>query len=144
MKDLSFSIVPRNWAICFHTDCPQSDTCLRRAAAKMAPAHLTRHNTVLPAARQGDRCSLFVSSEPVLMASGMDALFRDVNPWQAAQIRKRLFDLFGCKATYYRYNTERRDITPEMQERIIAVFREFGCNGELKFNNVTEKYNFKD
>ena len=90
MKELTFSDIPHNWAICYDANCPLANRCLRHHAAKLAPDTLLEHNTVLPAARfvaqdcsDGTRqqtetesvCRAYVADEPVTLAYGMRNLF---------------------------------------------------------------------
>ena len=98
MKKLSYKDAPRDWAICFQNDCPLSDRCLRHAVAQLAPSTLTHHVTVLPAARQGDQCSLFASTEPVRIARGMTGIMKGIPSGKATDLRKELYNIFGSCA----------------------------------------------
>lgn len=144
MKQLSFTDVPADWAICLQEHCPLADTCLRHDAGMMMPANTCQHNIVLPTARQGDddKCRLYASNKPVPIARGMFATFKVVQPHEAAKIRARLFNVFGSRATYFRHQRGDYDITPVMQERVAAVFSEFGYNEPLVFDHAAEQYFF--
>ena len=64
MQELTYSLAPDDWALCFHHDCPLAEACLRHAVGLLAPPSLTRHAIVMPGARQGGQCCLFASKEP--------------------------------------------------------------------------------
>lgn len=142
MKTLSFSLVPKNWAICYQHDCPLANRCLRHAAALLAPADLTHHNTVLPAAREGDTCRLFASAEPVQIARGMRSMLPRTSSGWAGAVRQELYKVFGSVAMYYRYRDGRYDITPEQQARVEAVFRKYGIEEQPKYDSVALAYYF--
>ena len=144
MTEFTFKEVPRNWAICYQSDCPLAETCLRRHAAKLAPATLEQHATVLPAARQGEKCHLFVADEPVVVARGMTKIFGDVKAYDVPRLRNVLEGCFGSRAQYYRYRAGRYEITPRQQERVAAVFRYFGYAQPPVYDQTSVRYFFPD
>lgn len=142
MQQLSYSLAPHDWAICFQHDCPLANSCLRHAVALLAPAHLTHHVTVLPAAREGDHCSLFATSEPIRIARGMKHLILRTYSEKVTAIRHGLYDIFGSKSSYYRYRDGDYDITPEQQARIAALFRKHGAAVEPQYDHTALTYYF--
>lgn len=144
MEKLTYSLAPRNWAICFQHECPLADKCLRHAVALLAPAELEYHKTVLPGARKGDRCSLYVTTEPVRMARGMKRLLPRGSAGQAMEIRQGLYNIFGSCPQYYRYRAGKYDITPEQQARVAALFRRFSITAEPKFDHTSFAYYFPE
>ncbi len=144
MTEFTFTEVPRKWAICYQSDCPLAETCLRRHAAKLAPATLEQHATVLPAARQGEHCNLFVADEPVVVARGMTNIFNNVEPYHVPRLRNMLEACFGSRAQYYRYRSGRYEITPQQQERVAAVFRSFGYTQPPVYDQTSVRYFFPD
>ena len=142
MKELDFSLAPKDWAICFQNDCPLKDTCLRYAIGNLAPATLTHHATVLPAAREGDRCSLFATKEPVCIARGMEGLFAGVRAGDIPEMRSRLFRIFGSRAHFYRYRKGDYVITPEQQALVEQLFREYGYTQSIPYDLVTRDFYF--
>ena len=142
MKDLIFDDVPRNWAICFQTDCPLAVKCLRYHAATLAPATLTQHTTVLPATRTDAGCSLFVADEPVVVARGMTRIFDGVKSWDVPRLRNALEACFGSRAQYYRYRSGRYDITPAQQARVAEIFRKNGYAQPPVFDQTSVRYYF--
>lgn len=142
MQDLTYSLAPHDWAICFQHDCPLSNNCLRYAIAQLAPPDLTHHATVLPAARQDDRCRLFATKEPVRIARGMKRLLASRSTGLASDIRRGLFDIFGSRSQYYRYRDGEYDISPEQQARVISHLQSFGYQSDEPFDNYNEQYYF--
>ena len=142
MLQLSYSLAPHDWAICFQYDCPMKDTCLRHAIALQAPANLTHHATVLPAARQGDHCTLFATAEPVKIARGMKRMLSSDGYGVQSAIRHGLFGIFGSRSRYYRYRDGEYDITPEQQQRVIDYLRRYGFKSNEPFDHYTTQYYF--
>ena len=137
-----YSDFPSNWAICYQHECPLAETCLRHHAAELAPADLRNHNCVLPGARKDDACALFVADKRVRIAYGMTRLFQKCGRWKAAAMRKALETVFGCRAQFYRYRAGRWPISPRQQQRVAAVFRQFGETEEPCYDRVVEEYHF--
>ena len=142
MKEISYSDVPRNWAVCFQADCPLAANCLRHHAAQLVPSNVLTRHTVLPTARTADGCRLFVEDAPVCIARGMTRLFDGLESWQAQKLRKSVIACFGCRAHYYRYRNGRYPITPEQVSRIQRIFQQFDKNCKPRFDEVTESYYF--
>lgn len=139
---MNYSLAPNDWAICFQNECPMADACLRHAIGRLAPADLTHHTIVLPAARQGDHCTLFVSKEPVLVARGMQHLLPSMPAELKSRVLRGLYDIFGSRAQYYRYREGRYPITPEQQHRVTSLFRSCGIRQEPVFDTTSWGYVF--
>ena len=142
MKELTFKDAPHEWAICFQDDCPLAKSCLRHAVAMLAPADLTRHVTVLPAARKDGQCSLFATAEPVRIARGMKRLIPRIYSEKVTAIRQGLYGIFGSKSSYYRYRDGDYVITPEQQARIAALFRKHGVEAEPVYDHTSHTFFF--
>ena len=142
MKKLTYKDAPHDWAICYQNDCPLSDRCLRHAVAQLAPPTLTHHVTVLPAARQGDHCRLFASTEPVRIARGMKGIMKGIPSGLAMDLRQGLYTIFGSCPHFYRYRAGRYPVTPELQERVAALFRKHGITTEPHYDETALSYYF--
>lgn len=142
MQQLTYSLAPRDWAICFQDDCPMKDTCLRYAIACLAPAGLTHHSTVLPAARQDDHCSLFASKEPVQLAHGMKRLLPRAAHGELSKLREGMYAIFGSTSQYYRYRRGEWPITPEQQRRVEQLLSKYGFKCPPHFDSITTEYYF--
>ena len=142
METLSYALAPKDWAICFQHDCPMANKCLRHAVALLAPSNLTHHNTVLPAARKGDTCSMFATAEPVKIMRGMRSMLPRIYSEKVTAIRQDLYKMFGSVATFYRYRDGRHVIAPELQARIESVFRKHGIEEPPTYDDITLAYHF--
>ena len=142
MQELTYSLAPDEWAICFQHDCPMAEACLRHAVGLLTPATLTQHITVLPGAREGDRCCLFASKEPVRMVRGMRRLLRGLPAEKLMALRHALYDIFGSQPQYYRYRNGRFVITPILQERVAQLFRAHGIDHEPEYDAASLEYYF--
>ena len=142
MQELTYSLAPDDWALCFLHDCPLAEACLRHAVGLLAPPSLTRHAIVMPGARQGGQCCLFASKEPVRMARGMRHLLCGLPPEKVMALRHALYDIFGSQAQYYRYRNGRYAILPEQQERVAQLFRMHGIDCEPDYDTATLEYYF--
>lgn len=142
MPELSYPLAPHDWAICYQDDCPMKDSCLRRAIARLAPATVKKHVTVLPIARDGDHCPFFATAEPVCIARGMTKLLPRFGSKRIMTIRQGMYGIFGSQTHYYRYRKGKYDITPEQQSRVSRLFRKYGFTGEIEYDQTRMDYYF--
>ena len=142
MKELSYKDAPHDWAICYQDDCPMKDSCLRRAIARLAPATIKKHITVLPTAREGDKCPFFATAEPVRIVRGMTRLLPSSGSERVTAIRHGMYGIFGSQTNYYRYRKGMYDITPEQQKRVNRLFKKYGFTGEIKYDKSRMDYYF--
>ena len=70
----------------------------------------------------------------------MTNLFQIEDTWIAGKLRQALADLFGSRAQYYRYRDGRYPITPDLQEQIAALFRQFGLHCEPQYDELVQQY----
>ena len=142
MKALTYADAPHDWALCFQNDCPLHTKCLRFRVGTMMPASVLHHETVLPAARQGDTCQCYAVDEPVVIARGMIGLFDSLPPSVRERVRTYVSCCFSSRSTYYRYRDGDYDITPEKQEEIAKIFEQFQPGSVPRYDKTTTKYNF--
>ena len=141
---LSYNDVPSDWALCLQDDCPRCETCLRHAAGRLMPAATTHHAVVLPAARQGDDCRLYVKNERVTMARGMKGIFAGVPSEEVPRLRKSLIGCIGSKSHYYRFRNGEYLIDPKLQARIADIFHRICPDLQPRYDNTTEAYYFPE
>ena len=106
------------------------------------PADTLQHNTVLPAARQGNQCRLFASAEPVQMAYGMKELLPRAAHGEIRSLRQEIYDLFGSRSQFYRFREGQYPVTPEMQARIAELFQRHGITEKPHYDRLAEEYYF--
>ena len=142
MKPLSYSDAPTSWALCLQDDCPLAQSCLRRTIGRMMPQDTLQHAIVLPAAREGDRCRLFATPQPVQIAYGMTHLLDGLQTGLASTLRHQLYGIFGSRPQFYRFREGRYAISPQQQASIAALFTEHGITENPTFDRTTEEYYF--
>ena len=142
MKKISYSDAPLDWAVCLQDDCPMAQNCLRRAVGRKMPKNTLQHAIVLPAARQDNKCRLFIKAEPVQMAYGMTHLLDGLSTGQASTLRHRLYNIFGSKSQFYRFREGRYAISPQQQASVAALFEKNGITKKPTFDRTTEEYYF--
>ena len=141
-KILSFDQVPDRWAVCLMADCPKGENCLRRRAALLAPQTMKKHTAVMPAARKGETCSMYVSTEPVRMAWGMTRTFQKLKPYVHQEIQPKLEAYFGSHTTYYRYFNGLRPISPKQQAWVAALLQKLGKDYQPQFDREEVTFDF--
>ena len=140
MEDTDFKNVDRNFPLCFISDCPSYGICLRALVAQQATQEEDAHLCVLPQARQGDRCKLFLKNEKTHIAYGFAQSFDKVLKKDFTLIRKELTNYFKCKRTYYWYLHGERPLMPEHQAQIEKVFASYGYEGAVVYDRTEEAY----
>ena len=142
--ELNYHDAPHGWALCLQDDCPLHETCLRHAVGHLMPAGTTHHAVVLPAARQGDSCRLYVKNERVTMARGMKGIFQNLPAWEVQKLRNSLIACIGSKSHYYRYRNGDYLINPDLQGRIAAIFHAHRPGLLPHFDETTEAFYFPE
>ncbi len=134
--------IPPSFTRCFDEKCPHAAACSRYLAGRFIPEGWTTGPAVYPTARQGDRCALFRPTRVIRAAYGFDKLFEEVKHKHTSLLRRRVKSYLGGNSAYYRFHHGERMLTPEQQERIIALFRSYGYTEELRFDHYRELYDF--
>lgn len=141
--ELHYSNVPKEWALCYNSECPRASECLRHAVYTIAPETVHSHQCVLPQAWQSGTCSKFVEARKQTLAWGMSRLFVGIPSWQATAIRHEIIPLFGSRSTYYRFYRGEFLITPKRQEEIAAIFARYGYTQPRRYDRTIEDYFFQ-
>ena len=140
---LDFRNMPKSWQVCFLSDCPKKDACLRQMAARHLPEDRDFGPAVFPTMKIGEEgCRLFTTGESKLMAWGFQKLFAEVKSKDEYGLRAAIKNYLGGHANYYRYHRGERLLSPEQQEWITALFRRYGYSEPLEFNNYVTTYDF--
>ena len=139
---LDFRNMPRSWQLCFLTECPMKDRCLRQLAAR----HIEERDfgpAVYPTMEIGDEgCRLFAECEPMLMAWGFETLFSEVKSKDEKMLRYSIKKYLGGHSTYYRYNNGERLLSAEQQEWVLGLFRRYGYTEHLEFDHYAYTYKY--
>ncbi len=134
--------IPVSYARCFQNDCPKAENCTHFLAGKYASEETKTGPAVYPSARKGDDCVCFKQVRVIHAAYGFKALFAEVKKKDDTILRERIKKYLGGNGTYYRYNSGEHLLTPEQQERIIALFHKFGYTDDLHFDTYRDIIDF--
>ena len=141
-QEFDFRQVPRNWALCYISECPRHGECLRYQACLMAPDRRVYHKCILPSVlRQGD-CQHFCSVQKVRAAVGFRNIFRSVLARDIADIRKELMAYLGSRNTFFRYQRGDLLLLPAQQQWIQQLLRRYGYTDDVTFDAYREVYLF--
>lgn len=141
---LTYQQIPYGWAFCFLNQCARKDECLRYRAGLTIPDDCDTANAVTPTVLKGGTCPLYRKMETIRVAVGFEHIFHDVKARHAPYLRSKITDYLGGNGTYYRYLHGERALTPEQQEWICDLFREYGYNENIVFDAYEERFRFYD
>ena len=131
-----------SYTVCFATQCPLKDRCLRWKVGQQMPDTKSSYHCVNPH-YQGvatEHCPLFRQSEKVQFAQGMMHIFNADMPRRVEPYVRSNLIASHCKTYYYEYRNGERLISPAIQEEIRDLFREAGWNQEVHFDSYVEDY----
>ena len=135
-------MVPPGYVMCFNSDCPQHEECLRWIAGQQASDNLRVATTVLPSVLKLSRCTYYRKAELQLMAWGFSKLFEDVKRKDAKPLRDAMVNYLGSNGTYSRYRLGRKKLSPQQQDYILNLFRRSGYTEGLEFDHYVTTYDF--
>ena len=141
-NDFDFSQVPFNWPLCYLSQCPRHEECLRYEAHRHAPKQVTTHPCVMPTALEHDRCPHFHPIRKVRAAKGFRYIVSELKEKDLYPIRVEMTAYLGSRATYYRYKNGQLLLTPSQQERIAKILQRHGYTNEVRFDGYREIYQF--
>lgn len=126
--------VPEGYLYCFNTGCPREKECMRHFAAEHIVHNTIMGSAVFPTALLVDGgCPKFKQKRVVKAAWGFSHLFKEVKERHATLLRDKIKAYLGGNGTYYRYHHGERLLTPEQQEWILNLFRQYGYAEGLEF-----------
>ncbi len=133
--------VPRNYILCFLSECSASKDCARFFAGRNTGERKLA-TVVLPAAVADGKCEWFHRLRKINGAWGFDKLFDGAKLKDAPSLRKSIKEYLGGNGTYYLYQHGKKLLKPEQQEWIIALFRQYGYADGLEFDGYREVYDW--
>ena len=137
-----FNNMPALWALCFNSDCPLAEKCLRHYAATQLPDSQTRVATVAPGAQRGNSCQWFASKEPMRVAYGFRHLYDHVLHNDFAPMKKAITTLLRGRTNYYRYNRGELTLTPQEQQQIARLMASMGYDEAPVFDHYRYELRF--
>ena len=141
-KDFDFRQVPRSWALCYVSECPRKQECMRYQACLQAPPVKYFGKCVMPNALLQESCPMFRPIQKVRVALGFHHIFDQVQAKDITQMRAELKDFLGSRTTFFRYQSGEKPLTPRQQEWICQLFRRHGYSDEIAFDSMKDIYIF--
>ena len=135
-KEPQYDTMPEHYVLCFNDECALADECLHRLAARSGRQKDEVVTAVNPVCNSGKSCRYYKPNKVATMAYGMKGSFHEVKADHIASLRNVLIHHFG-RGSYYLRRNGLRPITPEEQQYIASVFRNYGY--ELKFDRTEEE-----
>ena len=143
-ENFDFNDVPSGWAVCAGTDCPKAAECLRHLAYLHIPHEKTTTMCVMSWAQAEGKCLCYVPIEKVMLARGLNGLFRRLKSRDARHdLRIDLTKHLGSNGSFYRYKNGERWMTPDIQEWILQQLQTYGVELEKPFDEYKESYFFR-
>ncbi len=140
--NLNWKDVPEGWALCFNGECPLHEACLRWRAGEQAPQEVTVARCITPRALAGDGCEYFASMEPQTYAYGFSTIYDRVLKADFTTLRKAMTDHLQGKRYYYEYMRGERPLSPEQQQWISNLFRQYGYADSVVFDRLQLSFTF--
>ena len=138
-----FSQVPKDWTLCFLSECPLKENCQRWLAYSYAPDDVRVRSCVMPQALRSGRCHYYVEPQPVRMASGFRNIFRSVRREDYPSMLGALFNYLGSRRTFYRYRSGEKLLSPEQQSWMKNLFKKYGYKDDaVQFDKFIDTYQF--
>lgn len=135
--------VPKTYAVCFHDQCPHREQCTRYAAGKAASTSRNQGPCVYPTALRDGQCPMFRQLRIIRSAWGFRTLFADVQKKDYDRLRWKVICHFSSESDFWRYNRGYYKLTPEQQEAVLDIFRQFGYDPASRhFRHYEEKVDF--
>ena len=143
MNTIDYSQVPKNFALCLHSDCPLASQCLRRMVWNALPAEEECISIVNPASViPGSACRCYRPAELAIYARGFRGMQAQMLPVQYAKFSERLMKHFS-RTSYYEHRRGTMLCTPNDIAYIRGVLDELGLP-DLEFDAYEERYNWID
>lgn len=136
IMDVEYKTMPEHYLLCFNDECALADDCLHRLAARSGRQKDEVVTAVNPVCNSGKSCRYYKPNKVAMMAYGMKGSFHEVKADHIASLRNHLISHFG-RGSYYLRRNGLRPITPDEQQYIASVFRNYGY--ELKFDRTEEE-----
>ena len=128
--------IPKSYQLCFNSECPKREECLRHMAGTVVPEDRDWGPAIYPNIKINENgCRLFDKGEPKLMAWGFEGLLSEVKYKDMKTLRNTLKQYLGGHSNYYRYHSGERLLDTEQQNWILDLFRRMGYTKNLQFDH---------
>lgn len=138
-REIDFSTMPSTYQVCWHSQCPLKENCLRHLAASHLPADMPfvgsiNLNHVNPFSGQ---CKMQRPVRYVRIAWGLKHIYDNLTYKQKDAIYGQIHRGLG-NTTYYHYYNERKPIPPHVKAYIQDVFQRHGITEPVVFRRYEE------
>ena len=137
MKD-----VPTIWPVCYLSECPRKEECMRFYIGERVPPTTTRWMSVLPHALKDGHCDHFATISKVTAMRGFGNIFANVQQKDLKAMQGSVMAILEGHSNYYRYRNGERLIMPEQHQAIKALFEAHGYDGNIAYNEEVEVFIF--
>ncbi|MBQ8713453.1 MAG: hypothetical protein IJ551_11645 [Prevotella sp.] len=141
-EEFDFSTVPNYYVICTNGGCPLRQDCLRFMAGSCAPENMEAARCVMPHVQKDGRCRWYDEKRVVVNAYGFSRLYDRVLKQDFTQMRKNITRYLHGAKRYYEYKRGERALTPEQQQWIRQLVKDYGYDWEVPFDCYAEAYVF--
>lgn len=139
IQEIDFKTMPRDYAVCWHANCPMAENCLRHLAnghlpkGKLATKSVNLNN-VNP---MSGSCPMYRPAEMVRLAFGMRHIYDAVRVGDKEMLYHHIWVALG-NSMYYRYRNGLCPITPKVQVLIETEFRKMGYTDPVRYDRYEE------
>lgn len=133
--------IPTNYPLCLNRECPLAANCLHQLAEQNITDSPEFWIVISPKriALQQGACEYYRSSTKVRFAKGFVNIMGNLPNKQTKSVITRLMNLFS-RRTYYRIRKGDRLLSPDEQQQVLAIFKEYGTSEPLEFDAYVEDY----
>ena len=130
-----------SYLLCFYNECPRKDTCLRWLVGQELQSNDYNTLCVNPMHPEvkANHCKLYRENRKVRYAKGMLHFYDQMTRRQEVGIKKQLIANYG-RRQYYEYRNGVRLISPEMQQFISRICKDYGYIQEPYYDGWQEDY----
>ena len=131
-----FTNMPKSYLLCFNTQCPLNEQCLRHLATETLTNDDTFGPAIYPTALKEGCCRHFRRYRKIPMAWGFSRLFDEVKAKDLSRMRKLLKEYLGGPTRYQRYHEGTYKLTTEQQEWVKKLFEEAGYDTVPQYDHT--------
>ena len=143
-KDFDFKQIPHHWPLCYVSECPRKQECMRYQACLHAPKGTLRRPCILPTVLQRKQCPQFHPIQKIRVALGFRYIFNKVLAKDIAEMRSQMSAFLGSRATFYRYRNGEQPLYPRQQQWIAQLFHRYGYTHDIVFDDYKDMYVYSD
>lgn len=141
-KESLFTEKAKRYTVCFATNCPLQDQCLRWEVAQYVDPEEKVLTCINPNHKDVSKgqCPNYRNNQPLKMPQGMrEHFYHEMPQYQARNIKNALILHYG-RTNYYRYHSAKRPIPPDVLHVIQTVCQRYGWTQPLQFDTEVEDY----